>query len=233
MSLEGDIQTPGQGKGGGLTKEEVEAIAKAVADELANLPIHAVVSAAGALAIHEFTPVDAEAGALTMTLPEGEEAGTLIAVEKNDSSAHAVTVEGKLRGAAVTTYPLTAQHQGVMLEADEHGYWWPIAAIGAQESVALIAEEVGANATLEWGHAYLVNASGLPAKVKLPPATGNSGKTLLVKVAPSATAPVVLEPHGTEKINGELATLALSQLEGADEFRSVQLIAIANNPEVF
>lgn len=86
--------------------------------------VAAAVTTAGALAANKHTPVDASAGALTMTLPTGQAAGTAIAVEKRDSSANVVTVSGSIRGSA-GTLSLRGQYETMTLAADSAGSWVP------------------------------------------------------------------------------------------------------------
>jgi hypothetical protein len=105
-------------------------------------------------------------------------------------------------------------------------------ASGSGGSGGLTGEPISGEKNLEWGKAYTADASGGSFKVNLPPATGNSGKTLVIKVTPNSGANIVtLTPAAGEQINKEEAAVALS-IE-ATFYRSVTVIAIANNPEVF
>ena len=103
-------------------------------------------------------------------------------------------------------------------------------------SGVLTSEEVAANQTLAWEHAYVANAEAGNLVLKLPAATGSGGSFLYVEVGPKSGAhTVTLEAHGSEKIayqQEELATVVLS-LEAAQALSGVLLIAIANNPRVF
>jgi len=111
---------------GAATTAAAAAQAAAEAAALAHMPVHATVTGAGTLTAGQYTPCNAEAGSFTMKLPTGEALGTLIAVEKTDSSTHVVTLEGNLRGSE-GTITLKLEHETLLLEADAAGHWWPLA----------------------------------------------------------------------------------------------------------
>jgi hypothetical protein len=90
------------------------------------MTIGSAVTAAGALTVNQVTPVNATSGALTMTLPTGQATGSRINVYKSDSSANTVTLSGDIRGSSTATQVLSLQYQGIELEADSNGYWWPV-----------------------------------------------------------------------------------------------------------
>ena len=105
-------------------------------------------------------------------------------------------------------------------------------AIGSSGSGLEVGPELTGEAVLEWGKAYKANASAGSFEIHLPPATGNGGKALYIKITGNSGAnTVTLSPHGTERINGEEASLVLAV--ESSYIRSGTLIAIANNPEVF
>lgn len=89
------------------------------------LPVAATVTAAGTLVVQKHNPVDATSGAIPMTLPTGASAGSLIAVEKVDSTTNAVTVTGSIRGGA-SSIALVWAHETLLLSADASGSWWPV-----------------------------------------------------------------------------------------------------------
>jgi lysophospholipase L1-like esterase len=91
------------------------------------LSVASTVTASGALVVGKHNPVDATAGAKTMTLPTGAGEGTTIGVEKLDSSANAVTVTGNVRGASGQSITLPWAHETLLLRADATGSWWPVA----------------------------------------------------------------------------------------------------------
>jgi hypothetical protein len=88
------------------------------------IPI-ATVTSAGSLATSSHNPVDATAGALTMTLPTPTAAGQFLSAEKYDSSANVVTLSGSIRG-ATSTISLTLSHETVEFVSGG-GSWWPVA----------------------------------------------------------------------------------------------------------
>lgn len=67
--------------------------------------------------------VDATSGAIAVTLPATNTAGTLISVQKSDTSANLVTMSGKINGVASSTSSLRSQYQGKLLHADGTGNW--------------------------------------------------------------------------------------------------------------
>lgn len=91
------------------------------------LAVAATVSAAGALVANKHNPVDATAGNLTMTLPTGQAAGTVIVVEKSDATTNTVTASGNIRGVGSSTLVLALQKESIEFLADAAGSWWPVA----------------------------------------------------------------------------------------------------------
>lgn len=117
--------------------------------------VAATVTAAGALVINKHNPVDATAGALTVTLPTGAPAGTLITVEKEDTSTNIVTVSGSLRAAGASNITLRTQYESMMFQAKTGGTWWPIAGHktwtaldAAYATTASVAAKVGSDGTV-------------------------------------------------------------------------------------
>jgi lysophospholipase L1-like esterase len=84
------------------------------------------VTANATLAKGKHTPVDATSGAITMTLPTGATPGSVISVEKVDSSPNIITVSGSIRGAA-SSVTLVWQFETVEFVADSAGSWRPVA----------------------------------------------------------------------------------------------------------
>ncbi len=93
-----------------------------------SLTVAAIVTAAGALRPGAHNPVDATAGALTMSLPTGSPGGTELSVEKIDASTNPVSVSGSIRGSVGTTaLVLIYQFDRLRFVADANGSWWPTA----------------------------------------------------------------------------------------------------------
>jgi hypothetical protein len=90
------------------------------------MTIGSAVTTAGPLTLNQVTPVNATSAALTMTLPTGQAVGSRINAYKTDTTANTVTISGSIRGSGTTTQVLTLQYQGLELEADSSGYWWPV-----------------------------------------------------------------------------------------------------------
>jgi DNA-binding beta-propeller fold protein YncE len=108
------------------------------------LAVHVTVTGNAALVADQLTPVNATSGEVTMTLPAGEPGGSLIAVEKTDSTSNAVTIQGSIRG-EVTSITLKLQHETVVLEAESSGSWRPLAShktLSSLEGVFAIRREV-------------------------------------------------------------------------------------------
>src|ERR1700722_286730 len=97
-----------------------------VAEKLNRLPIHATITTSATLVAGQLTPANAEAGEIVATLPTGKTEGTLIAVEKTDSSTNIVKVSGSIRGEAATD-SLKLKRESVLYEAEASGSWRPIA----------------------------------------------------------------------------------------------------------
>lgn len=82
------------------------------------------VAASGTLALNQITQVDASSGAVTMTLPTGAPKGTVVVLEKADSSVNVVTAFGSIRGAA-STLTLALARESIQFVADAAGSWNP------------------------------------------------------------------------------------------------------------
>lgn len=89
--------------------------------------VAATVTSAGTLANNAHTPANASAGGFTLSLPTGQSAGSVISVEKTDSSANAVTVSGNIRGQSAQSLTLTLFREAMVFIADAAGSWWPCA----------------------------------------------------------------------------------------------------------
>lgn len=85
------------------------------------------VTAGQAAPLNELLRVDATAGSLTVTAPTGAAAGSVLAVEKTDTSTNEVVIKGKLRGEAETEIKIRLQNETAVLIADASGFWWPVA----------------------------------------------------------------------------------------------------------
>jgi hypothetical protein len=88
--------------------------------------IATTVTSAGALIVNEHNPVNASSGPLTMTLPTGQSQGSVLSVEKTDSSTNLVTVSGSIRGVGSSNITLALLHETLYMEADSSGSWWPV-----------------------------------------------------------------------------------------------------------
>lgn len=121
---------------------------------------------AGALLVNEINPVDATSGPLTMTLPTGKPAGSLIVVEKEDGTTNAVTVSGSIRGVGSSTLALTLQKESIQFAADASGSWWPAAGHKTLSSIRndLTGSTAGSTAV---GKALAVAASATAGRTAL------------------------------------------------------------------
>lgn len=86
--------------------------------------ISTTVTANTTIAAGQHTPVDATAGAVTVTLPAGE-AGSSLSVQKIDATAHTVTVSGNIAGTTGSTRVLSGHGEAVTFRQDGSGSWWP------------------------------------------------------------------------------------------------------------
>lgn len=84
-----------------------------------------VVTTGGVLAVNVVTDVDATAGTVAMTLPSSAPSGTLVTVEKYDTTLNAVTITGNVRGQPATVTSLQYQYQSIMYLFSA-GTWWPV-----------------------------------------------------------------------------------------------------------
>lgn len=71
--------------------------------------------------------VDATAGALSEALPTGQPDGTVLSVEKIDSSTNTISITGNIRDVGSSTITLVLTHETVVFKADASGSWWPYA----------------------------------------------------------------------------------------------------------
>lgn len=147
-----------------VAAEAARAEAAEVLNARFSLSVAAVASAAAALAINRLTPVDATAKALVMTLPAGKPEATVLAVEKQDASEHAVTVEGNLRGVAGEKIELTLLKETIFLVADAEGHWWPISSHKTLSSLKALFDPAGAAAAVGVAAAEDVDAEEARAK---------------------------------------------------------------------
>lgn len=85
------------------------------------------VTANGIAAAGQHTPVDATAGAITLTLPSSPRYGASLSVEKVDSTTNTVTINGSIRGISNASITLTTQYEAMEFRADNNGSWRPIA----------------------------------------------------------------------------------------------------------
>lgn len=100
---------------------------EAEANSIPRETVHAAVTSSGTTATNgQLTPVDAEAEARTIKLPEPSAAGQIISIEKKDGTKNEVTVEGSIRGEAGTTI-LGVKGEVVTYISDGSKSWWPIA----------------------------------------------------------------------------------------------------------
>lgn len=90
------------------------------------ISVAATVTSSATLAANKDTPVDATAGPITVTLPTTAAAGAMVAVEKIDASANAVTVSGTIRGVASSQIPLTSQYEARTFLSEGSGSWRPL-----------------------------------------------------------------------------------------------------------
>lgn len=153
----------------GANFEEIVGKSTSVANKLNNLPIHATLTATATLVAGEFTPVNVEAGGFIVKLPTGKSLGTLIAVEKTDATANIVTVEGSIRGEAITN-TLKLKREAIVYEAETSGSWRPIAdhkTLGSLDAryEAKIAESISGLVGHE--NVYLASTEALPANTYL------------------------------------------------------------------
>jgi hypothetical protein len=68
--------------------------------------------------------VDATSGSVTVNLPTGSSAGTLLSVEKVDATINTVNITGNIRGVAAQTIQILGQHETIGFVADSTGSWW-------------------------------------------------------------------------------------------------------------
>jgi hypothetical protein len=68
--------------------------------------------------------VDTTSGSVTVNLPTGSSAGTLLSVEKVDATTNTVNISGNIRGVGSSTLSLTGQHETILFVADSTGSWW-------------------------------------------------------------------------------------------------------------
>ncbi len=94
---------------------------------LQRLPIQSTVTINGTLVSGAHNPIDATSGNLTMSLPTAQPLGTLLSVEKMDSTTNSVVVTGNIRGTASQNLTLLLLHESLLFEADPSGSWWPLA----------------------------------------------------------------------------------------------------------
>jgi hypothetical protein len=152
-----------------------------------SLSVGPVVTAAGSIAVaNRLNLIDASSGNKTSSLPSSQPQGTIVVVEKVDTTANTVTVSGSIRGLAASTQILALVHQSVMFLADVNGSWWPIASLNFSPS----------GPTGVFAGAVIATSVGIAA------AGGNSGlmvgATRTVTVATSA-AGVIGAPAGTAR----------------------------------
>ncbi|HZS21994.1 MAG TPA: hypothetical protein VFA63_13550 [Pseudonocardiaceae bacterium] len=82
------------------------------------------VTSNGALTPSQYTQFDATSGALTITLPTGQAAGTIAVVEKIDATSNTVTFTGNIRDVGSSSLALVGQHETHVLEVDSTGSWF-------------------------------------------------------------------------------------------------------------
>src|SRR5437868_2513403 len=90
-----------------------------------SVTVASTVTSAGTLAAGKHTPVDASGGALAMTLPTGASSGTVLSLEKTDTTNNTVTVTGNIRGVAATSLVMRLVRESMVFIADSSGSWWP------------------------------------------------------------------------------------------------------------
>jgi hypothetical protein len=128
---------------------------------LPTLTANSTVTSSGALVANVLTEADATSGALTMTFPVTTINGTLVNVEKYDSSANSVTLSGSIRGQASSSYSLTNQYQAVTL-IYFNGSWWPVASGGSTSGSSAVFAPTGLTGATTASRYVGATASGAP-----------------------------------------------------------------------
>lgn len=183
------------------------------------LVVAAPVTAAAVLANNTQTPVNATAGAISMSLPTGQGAGSVINVYKYDSSANAVTVTGGAEG----TETLAFQGQGISWVADSAGAWHPL-----DDRTPATAYDVSGTSATETTRAKAAEA--LLAPKASPTFTGTALATttsatavpLTIEGAPSQTADLL------DVKNSAGTVLASTDFEGRQVAQAFLIPAAAN-----
>lgn len=126
--------------------------------------VAAIVSADGTAVAQKHNPIDATAAPRNIALPTATTNGTLLAVEKVDSTTNSVTITGNIRG-TVTTRTLVGQYETLVLASKSDGSWWPIAGhktkawIDAEVAAAIAADPTVATAAATAVNTYVASLS--------------------------------------------------------------------------
>lgn len=141
----------------GINFEKLTEESGAVVEKLNRIPAHATVSTSGTLTIGELTPVNAESGEITQTLPTPKELGNLIAIEKTDSSVNAVKISGTIRGES-TSATLKLKREIILYEAESKTSWRPIS---DHKTLGSLDERYPLSVGFQAGQVPISNGSGL------------------------------------------------------------------------
>lgn len=174
---------------------------------------HATVTTDTTLTVNQLTPIDASGAARKEKLPASV-SGAIIQVEKNDTSANTVTLEGTIRTTESSTFVLTYVKETVVLVGDGTG-WWPVARYIALSSIKEATRQI--------------NRRTLPIPVGQVPAN----EILIdeyVKIESGETRKILwVEAHttsGTIKVaisRGEAGTTAISAYEALEATSSIKV----------
>ncbi len=125
-------------------------------------------TSSGTVTVNKHNPFDCTSAALTATLPTGQAAGTVVSLEKVDSSTNTLTASGNIRDTASSTITLSLQHETLYLITDSSGSWWPVA---GHKTLGSLDTRYRATAPSWWPTPYLTGAaSTAPAACSSTPA---------------------------------------------------------------
>ena len=96
------------------------------ADLGAGVSVAAVQTSSFTAAPNYYYPVNAAGGAITVSLPTSASPGSVVTVEREDTTTNTLTVSGQIRNGTTSSMGLTTgQYEALTMVSDSSGYWWP------------------------------------------------------------------------------------------------------------